>query len=207
LEIHKLQYTKNRQITIIREKKIKRVRTQEEREALAELKRVQSGIKKLIKSGLLPEDITNLTDKEKEVYDMLMVEKMTPSNIIKERINDTNVITKQRNIYDRLRLKINQPHYVRKGTAFNVKAEDIIINEYCPFLGIKIDYKSYNDNKFHNDTNSTDRFNNHMGYVKGNVWVISRLANTIKNDSTIEELKTFCKNVIKLHGIKTNRGI
>lgn len=207
LEGYKSQYLKEKAIIKSKEIKVKRIKTQEEKDEIKKLKSTLSATKKLIKSGLLPEDMSNLTDKQKEVYHMLTVLNMTTYEIIKDNINDANVITKQKHIFDRLRLKMKHPHYVKKGTAFNVKAEDIMINEYCPFLGTKIDYKSYNDKKFRNDTQSTDRFNNHMGYVKGNVWVISRLANTIKNDSTIEELKTFCKNVIKLHGNKTNRGI
>lgn len=207
LEDYKDKHIKERTYKKVVEKKTKRIKTEEEKAEIKKQKRIILGIKKLIKSGLLPEDISNLTDKHKEIYEMYTVLNIDTAKIIKDNINDTNIMTKQKHLYDRLRLKSNHPHYRSKGKIFNLKPEDIIINEYCPFLGTKIDYKSYDDNKFRCDTQSTDRFNNHIGYVKGNVWVISRLANTIKNDSTIEELKTFCKNIIKLHGNKTNRGI
>jgi len=34
-----------------------------------------------------------------------------------------------------------------------------------------------------------DRIDNNKGYIKDNVWVISRKANTIKNNASLEELK------------------
>ena len=36
-----------------------------------------------------------------------------------------------------------------------------------------------------------------LGYVKGNVRVISYKANIMKSDATIEEIKLFAKNVVK----------
>ena len=33
------------------------------------------------------------------------------------------------------------------------------------------------------------------GYVKGNVWIVSRRANTIKNDATCEELELIARNL------------
>jgi hypothetical protein len=37
-----------------------------------------------------------------------------------------------------------------------------------------------------------------LGYVKGNVWVISHKANRLKGDFTPNELKTFCENALAL---------
>lgn len=36
-----------------------------------------------------------------------------------------------------------------------------------------------------------------LGYVPGNVWVISHRANTIKSDASLEELKTLTANLEK----------
>lgn len=37
-----------------------------------------------------------------------------------------------------------------------------------------------------------------LGYIKGNVIVVSRLANVMKNEANFEQLKLFCKNMTKL---------
>jgi len=65
----------------------------------------------------------------------------------------------------------------QKGLEFNITKEDIIIPDTCPLLGTPM------------ESPSLDRIDSSKGYIKGNVWVISNRANTLKNDATLSELK------------------
>ena len=77
---------------------------------------------------------------------------------------------------------------------FNIEESDIIVPEICPLLEIPI-YCGDKDN--YENSPSLDRIDNNKGYIKGNVWVISKKANSMKNSATREELNKFCKNVIR----------
>lgn len=85
----------------------------------------------------------------------------------------------------------------RRGIYFNLKYSDFEIPEYCPILGIKLKYTSESGG---NDPAhaSLDRIDNSKGYIKGNVIVVSRLANAMKNEATFNQLKLFCNNMTKL---------
>ena len=171
--------------------------------------KIRKRLAKVILAGLIPEDYQNLeTEQQREIYDLVVNNlDFSVNDIIKLYINDANLKTKQRYLYDKLKIKINQPIYKDKGKHVNIKPEDIIVNEYCPFLNLKIDYRTSPQNTFLNNSHSFDRIVNSKGYVTGNVWVISRLANTMKNEATDEQLKTFCKNIILMYAGKTNRRI
>ena len=70
-----------------------------------------------------------------------------------------------------------------KNLTFTITKEDVIIPNTCPVFGIPLDSRDV----FH--TPSLDRIINDLGYVKGNVRVISSKANRLKNNGTIEEFK------------------
>lgn len=69
---------------------------------------------------------------------------------------------------------------------FDLSKEDIVIPDICPVLGIAL---KVNSGKVGPDSISLDRLIPELGYVKGNVMVISHKANTIKNNATLEELE------------------
>lgn len=74
-----------------------------------------------------------------------------------------------------------------KGWRFNIEEKDLLpIPTHCPILGIKLDYTR---NKLGNNSPSIDRRNSNLGYVKGNVRVISNRANQKKSDWTLPELE------------------
>lgn len=72
-----------------------------------------------------------------------------------------------------------------KGLPFDLEESDIVVPEFCPVLGIRL---QIGDRKF-GASPSIDRIVPALGYVKGNVLICSQRANRIKNDATIEELR------------------
>ena len=80
------------------------------------------------------------------------------------------------------------------GLPFNIDKHDINIPEYCPLLGIKLELTK---RKVDDASPSLDRISPRLGYVKGNVWVISNKANRIKNDATPDEIEIVAINLRK----------
>jgi len=78
----------------------------------------------------------------------------------------------------------------RRGLEFDLEQSDIVIPEICPILRKPIKIKT-------RYAPSVDRFDNSKGYIKGNVWVISKQANTMKNSGSFDELGAFCANLPK----------
>jgi hypothetical protein len=76
-----------------------------------------------------------------------------------------------------------------KKIPFNIEITDVFIPEFCPILKIKLT----KDNLTLGDRNapSIDKIIPQLGYVKGNIMVISLKANIMKNDATPEELLNF----------------
>jgi hypothetical protein len=88
------------------------------------------------------------------------------------------------------------------GLEHNIDITDIIIPDRCPYLNIELTHDLM---KGQITTNSSlDRIDSTKGYIKGNVQVISRLANTMKNSATLEQLIEFATNILKLHNNKEN---
>lgn len=82
-----------------------------------------------------------------------------------------------------------------KGIDINITKEDIILPEYCPLLNIPI---IISKNFLTDNSPNLDRIDNNKGYIKGNVWVISKKANTIKSNANIEELELLLNNLKKV---------
>ena len=78
-----------------------------------------------------------------------------------------------------------------------------VIPTECPVLGIKLNLKIPNrgdrgDNLRNYDSPSLDKIIPSLGYAKGNIWVISYRANTIKNNCTFEEIQKLYEALLKL---------
>ena len=74
----------------------------------------------------------------------------------------------------------------KRGLDFSITKEDIVIPDKCPVFDIEFGHW--------NDTSaSLDRIDNSVGYIPGNIQVISKKANRMKNNATQEELKRFAQ--------------
>jgi len=74
----------------------------------------------------------------------------------------------------------------KSGVPFALTPEDITIPEVCPALGLPLEQSR---GEAAPCSPSLDRIIPELGYVPGNVCVISYRANTLKRDATWDELK------------------
>ena len=72
------------------------------------------------------------------------------------------------------------------GLPFDLNPTDITIPDCCPVFGWPLEI---GDGASQNTSPSLDKLDPAKGYVQGNVWVISHLANRIKNNATLEQLE------------------
>jgi hypothetical protein len=82
----------------------------------------------------------------------------------------------------------------KKGLPFDIEREDVrelvVDLDYCPVLGIKL---NWDNDKLLDDSPTLDKIIPELGYVKGNIAVISNKANRIKTDANLEEIgKVWC---------------
>ena len=91
--------------------------------------------------------------------------------------------------YKRTMLAAARHRAQKSGHEFNLTEEDLVIPESCPVLGIAIFPKRGGKTGPGPNSPSLDRLDNTLGYIKGNVQVISYRANGLKSDATIEELR------------------
>lgn len=81
-----------------------------------------------------------------------------------------------------------------KGVPFSITSDDFDIPEYCPVLRIKLETSvgMASDN-----SPSLDRIIPSLGYVPGNIQVISKLANSMKTNASVEHMLLFAEWVNK----------
>jgi|SRR5580658_8243615 hypothetical protein len=79
----------------------------------------------------------------------------------------------------------------RDGLPFNITWQDVIIPKRCPVLGIPLEKSS---GRISLNSPTLDRIVPALGYVKGNIWVISWRANSLKKNGTLEEFKALVRN-------------
>jgi len=82
-----------------------------------------------------------------------------------------------------------------QGVPFTIAHEDIVIPESCPVLGIRLEHATAETQSrkgmggFHDASPTLDKIIPELGYVPGNIAVISWRANRLKGDGTLEEIE------------------
>jgi hypothetical protein len=157
--------------------------------------------RKLRDREILPPSGEPMNDKQQEIYNQIgnndfsyWIE-IRNKNLIRDNKQDPNkTLIKSPEYLIWYRAKENSK---KSNREFDLELSDIVIPEYCPYLGIKLSTSM--EDRYQPHYFSIDRLDSNKGYIKGNVQVLSKLANTMKSNSTLEELVVFSENVIKIH--------
>ena len=86
---------------------------------------------------------------------------------------------------------------------FDLEVEDIVIPKTCIYLGCTIT-NIYGEGRVWSNA-SVDRIDPDIGYVKGNIQVISDLANRMKQNASVDQLIAFAHNVLRLYSDNLNQ--
>ena len=97
----------------------------------------------------------------------------------------------------RLMLTRTKTRAKRLGIVCTLTVEDFEIPKECPILGLLI---KPGRGHIQPDSPSLDRMVPKLGYVRGNVQVVSVKANVMKNNATETELRTFARWIHKTYG-------
>ena len=125
----------------------------------------------------------------KKNREYLRKKRESKENRIKERERDFN--NKLKNPIKKM-LNVARKRAKKMGVFYNLKESDLIMPEKCPLLEIPI----YISRGLATDNSpSLDRIDNTIGYIPGNVAIISRLANMMKLSASLDQLELFSTNI------------
>lgn len=104
-------------------------------------------------------------------------------------INSKNRSYREKELYNRLKNNAK-----KRGIEFDLLFESIFFPDACPVLGIKLNY--FATRKDSRDFSpSFDRVDNSLGYITGNIRVISTAANRMKSDHNKYTLQQVSKYI------------
>lgn len=86
-----------------------------------------------------------------------------------------------------------------KGLPFDIELCDLTIPLACPLLGMPL-LSNHGGKKHAPNSPTVDRIIPELGYVKGNVRVVSFLGNVMKRNATPEQLRIFALSILPEQG-------
>ena len=107
-------------------------------------------------------------------------------------LNDSRRRYQERRLNDpaAILLKGARERAKKQGVPCTIQKEHIIIPEVCPILGLPITVNVKGNDGGNRDLSpSLDKVKPELGYVPGNIRVITNKANRLKADNTIETLE------------------
>ena len=152
----------------------------------------------LRKKGILPPVGEEMNEEQILINNQISNNDFSYWDSIKSQPKRSGGIDKQ------ITTKIKSPEYLIwyrakesskiRGREFDLEVEDIVIPKKCPYLEIDLEFVNHHSPNYF----SIDRIDSSKGYVKGNIQIISLLANIMKNEATNEQLRTFANNILKM---------
>lgn len=99
-----------------------------------------------------------------------------------------------RTVFDNCKARVK-----REGIwEFDLDFDSFEFPEFCPYLGIKLDY-DFGKGSIKENSPSFDRIDPGKGYVAGNVEIVSFKANTMKSNASVEEQIKMAEAVLLRH--------
>lgn len=110
----------------------------------------------------------------------------------KKKWYENNQINTINGIISRM-YKRAQKRSIEENFDFNIEVSDIKYEKYCPLLNLEL---NWNGGPRTDITPSLDKIDPKKGYVKGNIRVLSFLANRMKLNANYKNLENFSKNIM-----------
>jgi hypothetical protein len=125
---------------------------------------------------------------KRESYRVWYEENPNKVKVNEENRNKRRRVNVKETMFERVRRRC-----LRTGVEFSIEIDDIIVPTHCPVFGFKLEPSSKGPAA---NSPSLDRIDPKLGYIKGNVQVISHLANSMKNNASHDQLVLFAKWIL-----------
>jgi len=125
----------------------------------------------------------------------------------KDKMKEYKQILKQNNPIKYLLIQAKaRCKHLGSNIPFDITPDDVEYVTHCPVFGVELKYNSKQSKRgmVVDDAASLDRIIPELGYIRGNVRIISWRANKLKSDITPDEMKAmivYYSSIIKSSGL------